>query len=540
MIVKNVNSFIKLKNIFLFITLSITAWQPIFSQQDTTIDLVSEKAEPYNFVLIFTDDQRFDTLWAMPTVQEELVKKGVKFNNAYVSTPLCCPARASILSGGFYAKNTGVLTLWPPNGGHDRYMDRDTLATGLMNAGYKTAMIGKYMNKYRAPYLPPGWTYFRNRVEGDTERLADFALEFLDENQDFPFFLYFSTSAPHWPAIPAPQDATLFPNFLYRGRGFGEADLSDKPAWVTEHQADHHFLVDSAQEEEEFHRNQLRTLRGVDRAVAKILNKLQELNVLEKTIIILTSDNGYMWGEHGLWAKRYAYEESIKVPFVIRMPGIGARQENKLAAINLDVPATMFALAGVNKATDGLNLAPLLADPNAAWRKDFLIEGYGTDYGKVGFLWAGLRSQDFNGEWKYVEHPTGEVELYDLINDPFELESRHNDPAYANLRNNFAARLQPIKGVAITSTARRKNAFIGKPFTHQLTAWGGNGEYTWSVMTGSLPPGLSLDAASGLISGIPSKSGEYISEIQVQDSALATQAKRPQRFVHRLKIEVKG
>lgn len=513
-------------------------YQPALAQYDRDTDISDKEAGPYNFVVIFTDDQRFDTLQFMPLVQKELMEKGVTFTSAYVSNPSCCPARATMLSGGFYSKNTGVLTNTQPNGGFAEFEDQDTLPTALAAVGYKTAMIGKYMNGYPAPYVPAGWTFFERKITNDTEKLVESALLFLEDYASSPFFLYFTPYSPHYPATPVAEDAGKFPNFLYRGRGYGEDDLSDKPVWVTKRQADHHRLFDNQQEEDEFHRDQLRTLQGVDRAVGRILEKLTELGVLEKTVIIFTSDNGLMWGEHGLWGKKYAYEESIRVPFVIRMPDISPRVDDQLVVVNLDIPATLFELAGINKINDGLSLLPLLKQPNAPWRSEFLIEAYG---GAPGFLWAGLRSRNFNGDWKYVEHPTGEVEFYDLTTDPLELESRHNDPAYANLLNNFAISLNQLKGVAITSAkARGTEARSGSYFAYQLSAWGGNGEYQWSIVEGSLPPGLMLDSVSGLISGTPSQAGEYKFAVRVEDSAMATQAKRPQRFIQHRKIDVKN
>ena len=173
----------------------------------------------------------------MPIVQEELVRHGVTFTNAFVSTPLCCPERASFLAGGFYAHNTGVLNNTPPNGGVTRFLDPDTLPVRLQRAGYRTAMIGKYLNNYPSiqPYIPPGWTKFLYAAGGHdwmnyqitigssspdapssgrsarvsqyvTDFLRDEAIQFLREAGSSPFFLYLTPIAPHTPAIPAPGD----------------------------------------------------------------------------------------------------------------------------------------------------------------------------------------------------------------------------------------------------------------------------------------------------------------------------------------------
>jgi Sulfatase/Glucodextranase, domain B/Bacterial Ig-like domain (group 2) len=139
---------------------TITARHSVFSA--TVQVLVESNLSLLNFIVILTDDQRWDTLWAMPIVQEKLMARGVTFTNAFVTTPLCCPFRTSFLSGGFYAHNTGVLTNALPNGGVSRFHDEETIATILQGAGYKTALMGKYMNGYLkiAPYIPPGWTKF--------------------------------------------------------------------------------------------------------------------------------------------------------------------------------------------------------------------------------------------------------------------------------------------------------------------------------------------------------------------------------------------
>ena len=223
-----------------------------------------------NFVLVITDDQRWDTLWAMPIVMDKLSQGGVTFTNAFVTSPICCPSRASLLSGGFYAHNTSVLDNIRPNGGAAKFNDADTLATSLQSVGYKTGHIGmKYLNEYAriAPYIPPGWTRFINfnrpavgqewtdytvakgsstwnePSNGEllqvsqymTDFLKDEALKFIDDYADSPFFLYFSPMAPHYPAIPAQEDANLFSDYVYRDRAYGETDVSDKPPILQAH-----------------------------------------------------------------------------------------------------------------------------------------------------------------------------------------------------------------------------------------------------------------------------------------------------------------
>jgi N-acetylglucosamine-6-sulfatase len=354
-----------------------------------------EAAVPLNVVIIKTDDQRWDTLWAMPIVQEELVRHGVTFANAFVSTPLCCPERASFLAGGFYAHNTGVLNNTPPNGGVTRFLDRDTLPVRLQRAGYRTALIGKYLNNYPSiqPYIPPGWTKFLYAAGGHdwmnyqitigssspdapssgrsarvsqyvTDFIRDEAIQFLREAGSSPFFLYLTPIAPHTPAIPAPGDEGLFADYVYRGRGYKAGDLSTTP-----YPQDAAATYDTAAQDE-FHRLQLQSLQAVDRMVGAIVQELKTLGQFDNTLLVFMSDNGYLWGEHWLSSKLHPYEESIRVPLVVVMPGVHPRVDNHLVVANLDVPTTIFAVAGMPRTdTDGHDLVPLLRNPRLPGRE---------------------------------------------------------------------------------------------------------------------------------------------------------------------------
>ena len=164
--------------------------------------------------------------------------------------------------------------------------------------------------------------------------------------------------------LPAPGDETLFSDYEYRNRAYGEADLSDKPTRIQQ------TLPLDTRQLQTFQRNQLRALQAVDRAVGAIVDKLEAKNKLAQTVLIFTSDNGYLWGEHGLQGKGEPYEESIRVPLVIVLPGIAPRTDDHLVAMNLDVPQTIFDLAGISKDTDGVSLVPLLQGDNSLWRTE--------------------------------------------------------------------------------------------------------------------------------------------------------------------------
>jgi len=536
---------------------------------DTVVVTVNEKnaLEKPNIVVIFTDDQRWDMIGSigvnaqiikqfgrpvMPNVESLLVDNGVLFTNAFVTTPLCCPDRASILSGGFYAHNTGVLTNKPPNGGAAKFKDTETLSTLLQDAGYKTALIGKYMNGYpqMAPHIPPGWTRFvvhvkkkswfdyavvvgssggnssTGTVEQHTQYLTDFtkdqSLQFLDQTGDSPFFLFLSTNAPHRPAAPAPGDEDLFLDYKWRGRAYGEDDLRDKPNWIRERAKSRFEQLIS----DEVHRNQLRSMQAVDRAVEAIVDKIDGMGKLDQTVFIFTSDNGYMWGEHKIFGKNMPYEEAIRVPLVIRMPGIARRTDDHLVPANLDIGATILSLAGITKVTDGLSLAPLLNDPDASWRADFMVESFTPQQG----IFAGLRTE----QWKYVEYTTGEKELYDLASDPYEEESQHNNTTHHNIMQELHDRLEPQKGLAITLPKRDHAAEQNVPYQLQLTAWGSRQPYTWSIVEGQLPQGLFLSSSSGLISGTPYKPERQTVSIKVVGSSIATHTGALQSYMREL------
>jgi arylsulfatase A-like enzyme len=505
-----------------------------------------------NVLVIMTDDQRFDSVSRMPTLSS-LARKGVQFTKAYQPTPVCGPARASMYSGGFLSQNTGVLENSAPNGGINLFVDRVNLGTVMQQAGYRTLFAGKWVNGYesRGDYVPPGWSKFVGRrsfanktswysfrytvgssgpsASGYGTTVAsnaytayyerDQILRFLDGvPATQPFFIFWSPSAPHEIAMPAPQDTTAFSTFLYRGRGVGETDLSDKPRWVR--------LNKDAPDDDEFMRDQLRTLLSVDRSLGAILDKLRARGELDETVIIYTSDNGYQWNEHGLWRKDKPYEESARVPFIVSMPGVAARTERKLVAPVLDVGPTIYELAGTSRKSDGRSLVPLLRNPGATWRRDLFFEhNFSSANGNA--LWAGV----VNHRWKYIRYWTGEEELYDLESDPFELRSRHADLSLQSLKGTLAARTDAQLGLAIVPEPRMPAASIFRSYSHRLRPWGGTSPFTWVIASGALPPGLSLDRSTGTIRGTPLARGSYLFQVRVTDSGWATQASRPRTFL---------
>lgn len=477
---------------------------------------------PPSVLIILTDDQRADSLWAMQHVSAQLVARGTRFSRAYSPTPWCCPARTSLLAGGFHAHNTQVHT----NGSTGNFNDADTIATRLQAAGYQTAMIGKYLVQYPggAPYVPPGWSYFNATASPQagmdwfdfevaigsstpdesgwgeivsvqqyvTDYQRDRALEFLDQQvPGQPFLLYFSTHAAHGPYTPAPEDDHVFDDFVYDSPSFLEEDLSDKPQWVQDN-ATQTFNMSRPRQE-------LESLLAVDRAVLAFVQKLEERGLLDDTYIIFTSDQGNMWGEHGLVFKGKPYEESTRVPLVVRGPGVVENAvRDELVANTLDVGRTVTALIGAVTASDGLDLRPLLRGETVPWREMLLHQTFAEP------TFTSLRVSRADGEWVYTEWGGGGIELYDLATDPFQLESIHDLPAQQGRIQEFAAALGDLRGLGLKVDAL-PTGWVGEPYDFTLEAWGGALPYTWGKWNLKLPPELDLDPQTGRITGVPAR-----------------------------------
>jgi N-acetylglucosamine-6-sulfatase len=393
-----------------------------------------------NFVVIVTDDQRWDTLGSMPAVRRLLMTGGVTFRNAFVTTPSCCPSRVSLLTGQ-YSHRSGVLDGSAGNapGGAPAFDDDRSLATWLDDAGYRTGLIGKYLNDYaKLPvgYVPPGWDewfaiaqahpqvrYYdyelneNGRIVGygdepsdySTSVLRDKALRFVEG--DGPFFLYFAPIAPHPPSTPAPDDLEAPVDAWDPAPSVGEEDLSDKPGGRID-------VYDAATARSTRDR-MLRSLLEVDRAIDRIHDAVSDAGRLDQTYFLFTSDNGFLWGEHRLMGKVWPYEESIRVPLVIRPPGNNPTRSVGRMALNIDVAPTIADLAGVgvNPSPDGISLVPLLDDAGVPTRDRFVVEFLGFAPNVPPY--SAIRTE----RYLYVEYRNGSRELYDLRADPFELRN---------------------------------------------------------------------------------------------------------------------
>jgi len=443
--------------------------QGIASRRQSEMQSPTHRApkRPPSIVLILTDDQRWDTISVMPTVVRRLREIGVKFSNGFVVNPLCCPSRASLLTGQ-YSHSTGVYRNDPPHGGFPAFRDRSTIATRLHGAGYRTGLFGKYLNNYPGDYIPPGWdrwaafsvpnrsngAYFgyslnvdgaqrsfgTNADDYSTDVLARMAESFI-ENTRRPLFLYFAPYAPHptgplTGATPAPRHSGAFPDLKpYRPPSYNEADVSDKPAWV---QALPRLTPSSGDDIDRLRQSQLRALLAVDDAVDRILDALAATGRLRNSMIVFLSDNGYMWGEHRLKGKGVPYEESIRVPFIVRYDPLvtRARRDGHLA-VNIDLAPTFARLAGISAPwAEGRSLLPLLGSRDVRWRKRFLVE---QAAGPI-LTYCTVRSRTFS----YIAYRSGEEELYALKKDPYQLDNVARDRAYEPMLRRLRGKLRKL------------------------------------------------------------------------------------------------
>lgn len=422
------------------ITLLQTLFIAIFLLPATGCQFPFQKDERPNILIIVTDDQRYGTMEYMPNTQKLIFDQGVTFTNGFVTTPLCCPSRASILTG-MYAHNHGIRE-------NNDKLKYTTFMEVLHENGYYTGLVGKYLNSWKGEKRPEYdfWvSYFKGEtvyyrpdlnVNGEWVRygedqyvtyiLGDHAVDFLNKatKQNKPFVLLFTPNAPHQPTTPAVEDEGLLTDLApYRPPSFNEADMSDKPEWV----ANRPLLTDDEIKEiDTYRRDQLLTLISLDRTIGRIMTTLEDTGELDNTLVLFLSDNGQFWGEHrfGTSKNRY-YDENVHVPFAIRYPPLVPTPyiEDEIVA-NIDIAPTAFDLAGIPlpNSMDGISILPLLRG-ETNWRKYLLLEG-----GILDGSYVGVRSK----EYFYGEN-NGYPEFYDMKTDPFQLENLINNPNYLEL-----------------------------------------------------------------------------------------------------------
>jgi N-acetylglucosamine-6-sulfatase len=435
-----------------------------------------------NVVVLMTDDQTQASLAYMPRMNGLLADQGTTFSQSISSFPLCCPSRTTHVTGQ-YAHNHRVLHNAGPFGGYAVFEHANSLPVWLQQAGYRTMHVGRYLNGYNeSSGVPPGWSdwhgmphatafnYTSWKVNEDgvirsyptdpgdyqTDFLARRASELIEDaaSDDDPFYLQLWFAAPHSgrprdpddpisvrTPSPAPRYRDAFAGAVMpRPPNFDEANMYDKPQVVADRPR---FTPDKEAAIQENWSQELESLMSVDDAVAEVLDALADAGELEDTLIVYTSDNGFMHGEHRALAEKVLpYEPSIRVPLVLRGPGVPrARVDERLVA-NVDVPATILDATDVapGRVQDGRSLLELVADPGAEWGRDILIENGNGANGVPAY--RAIRTYRF----LYVEHnTTGEYELYDLETDPYELKSRDGSDKYAAVQRDLRRRLRQLK-----------------------------------------------------------------------------------------------
>jgi len=437
-----------------------------------------------NIIFIFTDDQPYHSVQYMPTVRDVLIKQGVNFENGFVTTPLCCPSRVSVLTGE-YVHNHQVYTDRMPLGGAQKFDDMSSYAVWMKGAGYHTAYLGKYLNDYDAlqpyGYVAKGWdewdVFLGKNINADDDTgnaqfYSDFsmsengnvveyngdksifgadlitrkAVDYISDKRDEPFLLTMAYYNPHSPYFWAERDDNQFRANAalqaepYRPPNFMEADVSDKPKYLQD------LNPISVEKIDITYKQILRSLLSVDDGVASVLAALDKTGLSKKTIIFYITDNGLTVGDHrfGL-TKNCPYEACARVPFIVYSPALfPARVDTHLVA-NIDLAPTFAELAGakIPASVNGMSLVPLLKNSQADWRDSLLLEHWPTEEG------VGSKIPEFyavrNADWKYVEYSTGEKELYDLKNDPYELENIADKSKYAEIQKQLKSRLDELK-----------------------------------------------------------------------------------------------
>jgi len=422
-----------------------------------------------NIVFILSDDHRYDFMGFLgkPAFLEtpnldRLALEGAHIRNAFVSTSLCSPSRASILTGQF-SHHHGVV-------------DNNTdIAPGtvffpqyLQKAGYETAFFGKWHMGHDSDEPRPGfdrWVSFRGQgeyfdcelnVDGTrvkpkgyiTDILTDYAIEWLRQKRSKPFFLYLSHKAVHSDFEPAPRHRGKYASRAVEypaSMANSEDNYRGKPRWVKEQRGSYHgvdFIYNGQMDFDTLYRRYCETLLGLDESIGRILKTLEELEVLNSTLVIYMGDNGFSLGEHGLIDKRQMYEESMRVPLLAFSPG-QIPPGTKVTALvqNIDIAPTILEAAGLKQPQrmDGRSFLPLLLGKSMPWRDAVFYEYYWEpNYPQTPTV-HGVRTE----RYKYIRYyGLWDIdEFYDLRDDPQELHNLIRDPASQHLVKDLNRRL---------------------------------------------------------------------------------------------------
>ncbi|KRF02914.1 hypothetical protein ASG88_06020 [Nocardioides sp. Soil777] len=443
-----------------------------------TVELASsQRADPRppNIVLITSDDQTAVELRWMPRTRRLLGRAGVSFSDMVAPHPNCCPSRAQILSGQ-YAHNNGVRTNGPPWGGHQRFDPSTALPVWLQRAGYETGFVGKYLHGYdESDGIEPGWDRWRPIIgvlsdyhsflqyaDGElvrfgpedyhTDEVARQSRELVRDlgAGDRPFFLWSSFLAPHGTCQGNPQpDCSGPPPAADRHADIlGDVRLPalDSPSfnkrgpWAKARGTS--APARSRTDAQRLFTQRVRALAALDEAVAGIVEELDRTGELENTVLMFTSDNGYLFGEHRLVGKNVPYEEAVRVPLLMRGPGIPAGQRRTQTVATIDLAPTIAELAGARpmRRTDGTSLLPYaVADRPQPDRALLLQAGSKGTVKARAWTFRGVRTDRYTlVRWKKPRLR----ELYDRRRDPYQLTNVHADPRYQRIRRQLTRLLR--------------------------------------------------------------------------------------------------
>ena len=443
----------------------------------------SQQPRP-NIIFILVDDLRWDDLGIAghPFVKtpniDRMGREGALFRNAFMTTPLCSPSRASFLTGQ-YAHTHGITDNVDRSPASHKLI---TFPLLLQQSGYATAFIGKWHmgnDDSRRPGFDR-WVSFKGQgsyvdpqINEDgkdvrprgyiTDLLTGYAVEFIKRRHDKPYLIYLAHKAIHPEVmqhndgsinvaeaerfIPAERHRSLFVGKEIPHRPSVGRSPSGKPA-LQRKIGDLPPLGANTATSDEAVLGRLRSLMAIEEGVGEIMKALKETNQLQNTVIVLTSDNGYFYGEHGLSIeRRLAYEESIRMPLLIRYPGAAkAGTVRDEFALNIDLAPTLLALARVSVPTrmEGRSLVPLLKGARSEWRKSFLIEYY-SDRVMPRIRQMGYKAVR-NERWKYIHYfeLEGMDELYDLKTDPYEMRNIINQPGAAKILEELKREMESL------------------------------------------------------------------------------------------------
>jgi N-acetylglucosamine-6-sulfatase len=411
---------------------------------------VSAEPTKRNIVFILIDDQRYDSLGMMghPFLEtpqlDRLAANGVFFENAFVTTSLCSPSRASILSGQYAHKH---LVL---DNGTRMPASTPTFPQELQKGGYETGFIGKWHMGGESDEPRPGfdrWVSFKGQgpyydptfnIDGTltpskgntTDLITDYAVDFIEKDRNKPFFLYVSHKAVHAMFEPPERHRGKYADRKIEYPGSmadTEENYECKPDWVRAQRDSWHGvdgMYNGAIDFDKFVRDYSETMLGVDDSVGRIKGALEEKGLLDSTLIIYTSDNGFLFGEHGHIDKRSMYEESIRVPLIVSCPELyagGQRREEMI--LNIDYAPTILEAAGlpIPETVQGESFYGLLDGSKTDWRDAFLYEYFWERSFPQTPTVLGIRTNThklmrFHGVWDLYE-------MYDLATDPKEMNN---------------------------------------------------------------------------------------------------------------------